>query len=430
MKSLGVRYLERRMLADGTIAFYYVPPKPARKAKILDAQPLGADPVKAVARAEELNRILDAWRARTAPQGAETIKGTIAWLAREFRQSVKYFTSKGTKTQRFYDQNLKVLENFKLKSGRRLGDLLTNQIKPKHADKIYEVIQEIDPETKKPRKLRKGNAVMQTARRLFNFGIRLEVVDKNPFSKMGLTGNPAREVVWEIDQLNKFVDEAITADRRSIGLTALMCYELCQREGDMLKITWGRYKDGTMHVRQGKTNTLVPVPVSEELRQMLDATPRRQDVSPDEDFIVWSESTQEPYEERNFRELVSEIRAAAKLPKDLWIMDLRRTGLTELGDSGATEDEIMSVSGHLDRDVVRRYVLKTKIQAINAIRKRTIARRAKASASALEASQGVPQVPSSAAPAEVASGPAVPAEPGRELTNAAGSGLPEAASEL
>jgi hypothetical protein len=392
MKSLGVRYLESRMLADGTIAFYYVPPKPARKANILETQPLGTDPVKAVARAEELNRILDAWRTQTAPQDAEMIKGTVSWLAREFRKSAKYYTSKGKKTQRFYDQNLKVLENFKLKSGRRLGDVLANQIKPKHADKIYEELQEIDPETKRPKKLRKSNAVMQTARRLFNFGIRQEVVQTNPFSKMGLTANPERHIIWAVDQLNKFIDASITADRRSIGLTALMCYELCQREGDMLSITWNRYKDGTIYVRQGKTNTLVPVPVSDELRVMLDSTARREGVSPDEDFIVWSEPTQEPYEERYFRELVSEIRAAANLPKDLWIMDLRRTGLTELGDSGATEDEIMSVSGHLDRAVVRRYVNKTKTQAINAIRKRTISRRAQASANA-QADRDVCQEP-------------------------------------
>jgi hypothetical protein len=382
MKALNVRYLERRLLADGKVAFYYVPPKAARKAKILDAVPLGTDPVKAVARAEELNKILDGWRMKTAPTDAESVKGTVSWLAKEFTKHDWYIAVEAS-TRAFYDHNLKILKEFKLKSGRKLGDVMASHLEPRHVDAIYLSLKDIDPADpeKKPRTLPKANAAMRTARRLFNVGKRLGVVKDNPFAKMNLTGSPEREVVWQPDQLDAFVDAAIDAGRPSLGLAAILCRELCQREGDVLGLTWNRYKaDGTMMIRQGKTNTLVAVPVSDELRQMLDATPRRKGVPDNEDFIVISEPTETQYKARYFAQCVSEVRIAANLPADLWIMDLRRTGLTELGDAGGTEDEIMSVSGHLSRDVVRRYVRKTRAQAINAIQKRATYRQQKKAA--------------------------------------------------
>lgn len=45
--------------------------------------------------------------------------------------------------------------------------------------------------------------------------------------------------------------------------------------------------------------------------------------------------------------MVGRIADQAGIPAGLTFMDLRRSGLTELGDgTGATDDEIRSVSGH------------------------------------------------------------------------------------
>jgi len=51
-------------------------------------------------------------------------------------------------------------------------------------------------------------------------------------------------------------------------------------------------------------------------------------------------------------------------------MHLRHSGLTELGNSGATEQEIISLSGHHSSQMVARYVRKTAQQALNGSIKR------------------------------------------------------------
>jgi hypothetical protein len=56
-------------------------------------------------------------------------------------------------------------------------------------------------------------------------------------------------------------------------------------------------------------------------------------------------------------------------------MDLRRSGLTELGEAGATDDELRSVSGHKTREMVAAYVLPTDVQAGNALKKRRRSRK-------------------------------------------------------
>jgi hypothetical protein len=52
---IKIRYLETRRLADGSTAYYYHPPKPARNAGIALPEVLGKDPVAAAAKAEEQN---------------------------------------------------------------------------------------------------------------------------------------------------------------------------------------------------------------------------------------------------------------------------------------------------------------------------------------------------------------------------------------
>jgi len=48
----------------------------------------------------------------------------------------------------------------------------------------------------------------------------------------------------------------------------------------------------------------------------------------------------------------------------------RHGGMTELGDAELTEQEIMSVSGHLTPESARLYVKRTERQQLTAVRKR------------------------------------------------------------
>jgi len=133
-------------------------------------------------------------------------------------------------------------------------------------------------------------------------------------------------------------------------------------------------KDGRVQIRQHKTDALVWIPLADlpELRLRLDGTPRiAAQVITDNDGRPWAGNIHQ------FRKIVRRIADAAQLPDTLTFMDLRRSGLTELGNAGATDDEIRSVSGHLTREIVARYVLPSDVQAAHALKKRRRARTSK-----------------------------------------------------
>lgn len=78
--------------------------------------------------------------------------------------------------------------------------------------------------------------------------------------------------------------------------------------------------------------------------------------------------TTSEYAERKVRE----ARKLAKLPAQFTLDTCRHGGLTELGDSGATEAETMAASMHKTPNAARLYVKRTEDQRASAARKRRV----------------------------------------------------------
>lgn len=68
---------------------------------------------------------------------------------------------------------------------------------------------------------------------------------------------------------------------------------------------------------------------------------------------------------------------APRIPKRLTFQDLRRSGLSEIGDAGGTTDELRSLSGHKTREILAVYVVPSTEQARNALRKRDVHRKSR-----------------------------------------------------
>lgn len=70
--------------------------------------------------------------------------------------------------------------------------------------------------------------------------------------------------------------------------------------------------------------------------------------------------------------MVKAMLADAGLPSGLQVRDPRRSGATELGEAGATDDELRAVTAHATREVVGVYVLphRSGMMAANAMKKR------------------------------------------------------------
>lgn len=372
-----VRYMEDRPLANGRVGYYYNPPKAARKAGILERGPLGQNLEEAIAKAGVYNRLLDEWRKER--RGQVTIgpmPGTVSALIDAYLRSDK-FASKAPKTRASYEACLNRFENYVLPSGRRLGDIQAKALENRHVDKIYEAFQERRPDPTQPpgkngpilvaTKLAQANAIMRTASVVWSFGKRQNAVSENPFLKMGKIGTPPRSVTWSPGQVAKFVAQAMKDGWASVGVAAMLAYELGQRLSDAQStIRWSDYDEarGRIRLTQGKTNRDVSVPVSDVLRAMLDVIPRRAGL------IVVREDTGEPWKDDAFSKRAAQIRAAAKLPKELQVRDMRRTALTELGNAGGTDQQLQAVSGHSDREILSTYTLPTEAQATEVLKLR------------------------------------------------------------
>ena len=110
-----------------------------------------------------------------------------------------------------------MLREHKLKSI-AVGEVQARKLTAAHADRLYLELQKIDPETDEPAQLPWANAVMRSARRIFNLGIRWGYVTTNPFAHMELSQVPARETIIPRGMLTCF------ARRRSLAVVDQWLY--------------------------------------------------------------------------------------------------------------------------------------------------------------------------------------------------------------
>lgn len=76
------------------------------------------------------------------------------------------------------------------------------------------------------------------------------------------------------------------------------------------------------------------------------------------------------YSLEHARHLVQKTLANAELPKHVTLAACRHGSMTELGDAGLTEPQIMSLSAHETPAAARVYVKRTEHQRVTAARKR------------------------------------------------------------
>ena len=151
-----------------------------------------------------------------------------------------------------------------------------------------------------------------------------------------------------------------------VGTMALLCWHFCQRPGDMRQLQWDNFQGGTLRFVQEKTGSPLSIPATPEIEQRLQSIQR----SPHTDCIVFYSKTGKAYDRRLYNNHAKKVRKAAKLDDELKLADLRRTGATEMANSGCTDDEMRSVTGHKTRDVLGIYLVLGENTATNAMSKR------------------------------------------------------------
>ena len=265
------------------------------------------------------------------------------------------FKSLRDKTKEQYQYFLGVLLDTKIDDAQKLSNINFSDITTKMAKLAYEEWCE--------RGIHLANHVMSVARVVYNYGIHMEHCTVNPFSSIKRRTPISRKVVWTREDVKAYLDVAYSDFyTRNLGLIVQMAYEWCQRVGDMrlLKFSSIDYDKGVLNLEQSKRRSVVHLPISWELLEMLNQ--QKMDFGFQEYVAPRPRPRRgihEPYTITKLPVEARKIMDSAGLSKELRLADLRRTGTTEMVEAGVSMGNIMSVTGHTNPQSVKPYMKNT-----------------------------------------------------------------------
>lgn len=353
---------------------YYWRPTPEMKAAGFFDEGLGADLAAANARAAVLNAAWDAERDGTASAAINKIEaGTFNALFAAFQKDATWYRSRAIRTREGIDRAFRRLAPI-------IGSARVAAFKARHGRAAYN-------------KLRQDGGIhvardtMKWLRRAMRYSVEIGMRDDNPLIEMSMEEAPPRQARWTPEEVEAVIDAALVggkADsgniippRPSVALATAIAYDIGQQRCDVLKLLWNQWDGEAFTVVQQKKrgNRTLYLPVSDRTREMIEASER---TSP---YVIVCEQTGQPFvdppdtsarsRQTAFARLFKKFRVRAGVTRNVWFADLRRTALSEYGNSGATETEIVSISGHRHgSQILNTYVVPDRAAALAAAQKR------------------------------------------------------------
>jgi len=352
------RYVQKRVVPTGAITYRYNPPQKWVDAGIVDRSELPTDKREMKVEANRRNKLIDDYREEHAKSVRLTERSTVNDLVNFFYQSNDFSALRDT-TKVDYRYCLSELCAV-------LGNVRYRDVTSKVAKQHYE-------EWVK-RGIHFANHIATAASRVFNFAIDMEEAIFNPFGNIKRKSAPQRKTVWDHDHVITFLNTAYTKfEWRNVGLIIQMTYEWGQRLGDMRKLRWTSLDlDSKMlHLKQSKRRAEVFLPISDDLSEMLI---EQKETFGFQDYVAPhprpSGGQYHAYAMERLSKTGRDIMREAGLPEELRLMDLRRTVVTQMVDSGVPLPQIMSVTGHANVASVQPYMKHTYDSACSALTRR------------------------------------------------------------
>lgn len=174
-------------------------------------------------------------------------------------------------------------------------------------------------------------------------------------------------IVWSDADIAAFI--AVASPELQLAL--IMGRDTGQRQGDLLRLLWSAYDGEYIHLTQSKTAAKVEVPVTRELKAMLDDVKRSRTNLTVQAPTILTRPDGRAWKADNFRHHWRAATLAAGLDGKRF-QDLRGTTVTALADAGCTPIQIASITGHSIRSVesiLEHYLARTRTQADAAIHK-------------------------------------------------------------
>ena len=359
MKTLP-RYVQKRVSPSGDISFRFNPPQSLVNAGVVEREELSADIKVARRIAREYNKDIDAYRDKQA-QVVELKPSSKVTDLINFYYLSNDFSMLRDSTKVDYRYFLTVVHQ-------TIGCRKYKDVTPKIAKRAYEDWVK--------RGISFANHAATCASRVYNYAIQMEHAEQNPFAKIKRKATQQRKNVWEHRDVVKFLDVAYSDfEYRNIGLIVQMAYEWCQRLGDMRMLRWENVdlKKQQLRLEQSKRRAEVFLPISDNLNAML------LEQKADFGFQEWvvphpqpRDGRFKPYAMERLSKVGRRIMRLAKLNEELRLMDLRRTGVTQMVDRGVPLPQIMAVTGHTHVASVKPYMKHTYESANNALTQRNV----------------------------------------------------------
>jgi len=273
----------------------------------------------------------------------------------------KYYTSNDFKMLR--DRTKKDYQYFLGVMCDSFGDVNFDKLTSKQAKHAYEEWVE--------RGISFANHICTVSSIVYRYAIDMEYTKVNPFASVKRKTPIQRKVVWTEGDVRNFLDTAYSEFQwRSLGLIVHMAYEWCQRLGDMRLLTWDNFDldERKLYLEQSKRRAEVTLPIEDDLLEML--IQQEQDFGFQPYVVPRTTPVQGQYHPYSMERLSKAGRAVmrqAGLSEELRLMDLRRTGTTQMVEAGVPMGQIMSVTGHSNPQSVKPYMKNTFASANNAL---------------------------------------------------------------
>mgnify|MGYP007100052679 CR=1 FL=1 len=271
--------------------------------------------------------------------GRDMKAGTLEALIAEFMRSTDYTKLKPSSRATY-------LHAFDFLRGREGAKAAVAAIKASHIERLRDEVAEKTPG--------KANLIVTAMKVLMAFAVRRDYRDANPAAEIRMIrGGEYRS--WTDDELAQF------EKRWPRGTTERLIYELAlytgQRRGDLAKMTWADIKDGGINVVQQKTGAKLWIPLHPSLADELAATPKSH-------AVVVAAASGGSYTPRYLGTSFARAIDAAGLASECVLHGLRKAAARRLAEAGATDAEIMSITGHRSRHEVTRYTRQANQPAI------------------------------------------------------------------
>lgn len=300
--------------------------------------------------------------------------GTFRHLVAQFEKDPVWYGKLGKRTQEQADQFFTIIAD-------TFDDAPVRLVQRRHCRGFYNNMRLEGSE-------HKAVKAQKWLHRLLEYAVEMGLREDNPANRLKVERPAPRAERWTPEEVQAVINAALKGGvhpkshnviepRPSIALATRIAYDTSLPQADVLRLRWEQFDGQGFEVKQQKkrADKVLWIPVSEEAVAMLEETER---TSP---FIIVSEQTQQPYLDepgrktdsaRNvFSRLFRRFKKRAGIERDITFQDLRRTALTELGEEGATNAEIVSFSGHsVNSKILDVYVKPDKGAALNAAQKR------------------------------------------------------------